>query len=113
MQQIVLGGGTSLSQKFQVTGQLDQSTDDILVRMPDGLPAPPLLPIPELSAIAFDTRFVSISPDIGSVCGTVITVKGTGFGVDSTGLNVRHMGTNDLLCEQADVVPLNYGEFTC
>lgn len=113
MQQIVLGGGTTSSQKFQVTGQLDQSTDDILVRMPDGLPAPPLATIPLLGSIPFETRFVSISPDSGSECGTVITVKGTGFGVDSTGLNVRHMQTGDLLCEQADVVPLNYGEFTC
>ena len=53
---------------------------------------------------------MSISPNAGSAGGELLTVTGSGFGMDVAGLNLSSptLGT---LC--AEVTPLGYGSFTC
>ena len=80
--QAVVGGEESTTQRFTVSGILDKTISSIILRMPDGNPTIVGV-IPELTTINFSPKFYSITPDSGSECGTVITVKGTGFGINS------------------------------
>lgn len=54
---------------------------------------------------------VSISPSAGSSGGTLLTVTGTGFGVDTTGLNLVHSSSGTDICSEVTIT--GYGQFTC
>ena len=55
-------------------------------------------------------NLVSISPSSGSSGGTLLTVIGTGFGVDTQGVNLVD-ATGQELCQVVTVT--GYGTFTC
>jgi len=74
--------------------------------MPDGYPAgdPP-------SNITVESGLVSISPSEGTSAGTTLTVRGFGFGVDTTDFNLFHVESNQLICREKEII--EYGVFTC
>ena len=74
--------------------------------MPDGYPAgnPP-------STITVDSGLVSITPPTGTSAGTTLTVRGFGFGVETTDFNLFHVETNQVICREKEIV--EYGVFTC
>ncbi|MFO0116552.1 MAG: hypothetical protein ACK521_02680 [bacterium] len=47
----------------------------------------------------------------GSEGGTLLTVKGTGFGMNTTGLGLKNINTSASLCKEVKVT--GYGVFTC
>ena len=53
----------------------------------------------------------SVTPQVGSSGGTLITVSGHGFGVNTEGLQVWHEQSDSDICEEVEV--LEYGKFTC
>lgn len=60
--------------------------------------------------MTFTPSFISVSPNTGgSIGGTLVTVQGAGFGVNTKNLGLRK-GTSDL-CEEVNVI--GYGRFTC
>ena len=112
-----------VTQRFRVSGILDSTVTDIVLRMPDGYPevADPG-PAAELASLSFAPTFFSITPDLGSECGTVVTVKGTGWGINSNPANspigLRLKPSNIDLCEgvvsgTGGVEILGHGEFRC
>jgi len=54
---------------------------------------------------------LSISPLVGSAGGSKVVVKGSGFGLETKGLNLFDGKTNKLVCSKVKVV--SYGVFTC
>lgn len=115
--QAVVVGEENITQRFTVSGLLGKSISDIVLRMPDGYPTI-VGSVPELTTMTFSPKFYKITPDLGSECGTVVTVKGTGFGVNSI-VNLKHVPSGNLLCDNVlsgaggGVEILGYGEFTC
>ena len=62
--------------------------------------------------MTFPQNFVSVSPNsAGSEGGTLVTVTGTGFGKSTTGLDLKDITTNALLCKVVTII--SYGKFTC
>jgi len=62
-----------------------------------------------ITSLTFTPNFVSISPNTGgSFGGTVLTVRGTGFGINTTLLQLKKSAD---LCDKVTV--LGYGAFTC
>jgi hypothetical protein len=59
--------------------------------------------------LEFKPQLFSISPSSGSSAGSVITVTGTGFGVETKNLNLIAAGSK--LCSQVTIV--KYGELKC
>lgn len=65
-----------------------------------------------LTTLTFTPTFISVSPNSGgSIGGTLMTITGTGFGVDTTGLGLKDVTTNQPLCSKVQVT--GYGTFTC
>jgi hypothetical protein len=54
---------------------------------------------------------VSVSPSSGSSGGTLLTVTGTGFGVNTSGVNLVQVSTGEEICQSVTVSA--YGTFTC
>jgi hypothetical protein len=54
------------------------ATDDVVVYFADGLPSG----LEELPRLSFEPRIFSVSPATGSAGGTLLTVTGSGFGVN-------------------------------
>ena len=116
--QAVAAGEAGVTQRFTVTGIHDSTVTDIVLRMPDGYPELADPAPAGLTTLTFVPRFFEITPHVGSACGTVVTVRGTGFGINSTGLNLKHVPSGLLLCDGAvsgtgGVEILGYGEFRC
>jgi len=62
--------------------------------------------------LTFDQKFVEVTPTTGgSEGGTLLTVKGTGFGLKTTGLGLKNINTSTSLCKEVKVTA--YGVFTC
>ena len=74
--------------------------------MPDGYPAgnPP-------STITVESGLFSITPPEGTSAGTTLTVRGFGFGVDTTDFDLFHEESDQLICREKEIV--EYGVFTC
>ena len=93
---------------FRVTEVLT-GNPSVRVYFADGLPA---------GYDSFDTAtivptLVSISPSTGSSGGTLITVTGTGFGMDSCcqDINLEHTASASDICNEVTIT--GYGTFTC
>ena len=54
---------------------------------------------------------VSISPSSGSSGGTLITVTGTSFGVNTAEVTLIHGSTQEDICQSVSIT--GYGTFTC
>lgn len=97
---------TASSTVFTITSLKSSSSTKIGMFVADGLPNG----FENISSLTFTPAFVSVSPNTGgSAGGTLLTVTGTGFGVDTTGLGINK-GTTPLC---AKVTVTGYGSFTC
>ena len=92
---------------FAVTDALDSVTTNARFYFADGLPTN----FDSKSFIEMEPSLVSISPSTGSSGGTLITVTGAGFGVNTIGLNLAIYGDSDTICEEVTIT--GYGSFTC
>ena len=92
---------------FAVTDALDSVTSNARFYFADGLPTN----FDTKSFIEMEPSLVSISPSTGSSGGTLITVTGAGFGVNTIGLNLAIYGDSDTICEEVTIT--GYGSFTC
>jgi hypothetical protein len=57
----------------------------------------------------FEPAVLAITPSAGSSAGSLIHVLGSGFGMETVGLNL--MAGSDVLCSEVEIT--GYGEFTC
>ena len=92
---------------FTLDSILDESSSDVRVYFADGLPTG----YQDVSSITVYPTLLSISPSVGSFGGTLITVTGVGFGVNTGDINILHEATNEEICEETNI--LGYGQFTC
>jgi len=77
----------SLSVVFRITNVNDSTSSDIRILTPLGFPAG----ASSIKTITFAPAFFSVSPNTGaSAGGTLLTVTGTGFGVNTVGLNLKN-----------------------
>lgn len=90
-----------------ISGMLDESSADVQIYFADGLPAG----YSDFTSITATPTLVSISPSSGSSGGTLITVTGTGFGVNSAGINLTHAASGTDICLEVNII--EYGTFTC
>lgn len=95
------------SATFAVTEALDETTDNLRVYFNDGLP----FNFDSHTSATMVPTLVSISPSSGSSGGTLLTVTGTGFGVNTASVNLIHESTGDEICQT--VTLLGYGSFSC
>jgi len=66
----------------------------------------------QFTSLTLTPKLVSIYPNTGSIGGTLLTITGVGFGVETLGLGlVNGSSSNVQLCEYAKV--LGYGKFIC
>lgn len=82
---------------------------DIKIRTPTGL-----LGGAAINTITYTPAFFKVTPSSGaSTGGTLLTVTGTGFGVNTSGLNLRNwtVSTTSNICSEVKVIA--YGTFTC
>ena len=86
---------------------LDEYSEDIQIYFTDGLPTG----YADVNSVTVTPSLVSVSPSSGSFGGTLITVTGTGFGVDTQDVNLIHSTTGTELCSEVSVT--GYGTFTC
>lgn len=64
-----------------------------------------------MSSVTVSPSLVSVSPSSGSFGGTLITVTGTGFGVDTQDVNLIHETSGTEICSEVEMI--SYGTFTC
>jgi len=91
---------------FRVTETLT-SNPSLRVYFPDGLPSG----YDSFMTASIAPTLVSISPSTGSAGGTLITVTGTGFGVNSSSVNLQHTTSGQDICQEVTIT--GYGSFTC
>ena len=91
---------------FRVTEILSGSPS-LRVYFDDGLPAG----YDSFNSATVAATLVSISPSTGSSGGTLLTVTGTGFGMDSQDVNLEHTSSATDICEEVTIT--GYGSFTC
>jgi hypothetical protein len=84
---------------------IGSETDDVKVYTSEGFPAGSDI----VHTLEFKPQLFSITPSRGSSAGSVITVTGTGFGVETENLNLIAAGSK--LCSQVTIV--KYGELKC
>ena len=65
---------------FKVINANDMTSNNIRVRMADGLPSQYI----NFTTATMEPKLLSISPSTGSSGGTLITVTGSGFGATNT-----------------------------
>lgn len=92
---------------FTLTGVKAASSSDIQVYFADGLPTG----FETITTQTFTPAFVSVSNAAGSAGGNLIKVTGTGFGPETTGLNLYHGASTTAIC--TEVVVTGYGTFEC
>ena len=97
---------TDTEATFRVTDVLC-SNPSLRVYFSDGLPTG----YDSFESATIAPTLVSISPSSGSSGGSLITVTGTGFGVDTQDVNLQHTATNSEICSEVTVT--GYGSFTC
>jgi len=77
---------TDTTATFTLIGIADESSADVKIYFADGLPAG----YADFSSITVTPTLVSVSPQTGSSGGTLLTVTGTGFGVNTQDVNLVH-----------------------
>lgn len=92
---------------FALDGMLDEVSDNVQLYFADGLPTG----YADVSSVTVSPSLVSVSPSSGSFGGTLITVTGTGFGVDTQDVNLIHEATGTEICSEVEMI--SYGTFTC
>ncbi len=92
---------------FTLDSALDETSNDVKIYFPDGLP----LGYEDVSSVTVTPTLVSVSPSSGSYGGTLITVTGTGFGINTDGLQVLHEASGEEICDEVNAI--DYGVFTC
>ena len=98
---------TDTEATFTLAGLKSESANKVEIRFPDGFPTG----FDTVATIATTANLVSISPATGSAGGTLLTVTGTGFGVDTTGVTLVKTADDADVCET--VTMTGYGTFTC
>ena len=86
---------------------LDEVSENVQIYFADGLPTG----YADFTSVTVVPSLVSVSPSSGSFGGTLITVTGTGFGVDTQDVNLIHETSGTEICSEVEV--LSYGTFTC
>ena len=92
---------------FKVTDALDSSSKNVRVYFADGLPTG----FDAYTSATMTPTLVSVSPSTGSSGGTLLTVTGTGFGVNTKGVTLWNVSTNKDVCKSVQITA--YGTFTC
>jgi len=99
---------SATSTVFTITNLKMSASSNIGLYFADGLPSG----IETITGLTFTPAFVSVSPNTGgSAGGTLLTVTGTGFGLNTTGLGLKK-GTTPI-CASGSVTVTGYGSFTC
>jgi hypothetical protein len=98
---------TETTATFTLIDITDESSADLKIYFPDGLPAG----YKDFSSIKVVPTLVSVSPRAGSSGGTLLTVTGTGFGIKTLKVNLLHKATGVEICAEVHVT--GYGTFTC
>jgi hypothetical protein len=93
------------SATFEVTDVPSNFSSDIKFYTAEGLPTG------EIAYQYFTPALVSVTPQIGSSGGTLLTVRGVGFGTATAGLNLYHVVSGQNICSSVEVIA--YGTFTC
>jgi len=93
------------SATFEVIDVLTTSSSDIKFYTAEGLPTG------EIASQSFTPALVSVSPQTGSSGGTLLTVRGVGFGTATADVNLYHAASNQNICSIVEVTA--YGTFTC
>ena len=97
---------TTTSATFKVTDALDETSSNVRVYFASGLPNDY-----DRGQITMVPNLVSISPSSGSSGGTLVTVTGTGFGVNTADVTLVNGSTGDDICDAVTIT--GYGTFTC
>ena len=92
---------------FKVTEALDSTSKNVRVYFADGLPTG----FEDFKSATMTPTLVSVSPSTGSSGGTLLTVTGTGFGVNTKGVTLWNVSTNKDACKSVQITA--YGTFTC
>jgi hypothetical protein len=102
--------------RFRIRNMLSANSLNVKPIFADGLPAN----YTACGSVDVTPQFFRMSTSFGSSGGTLITVEGTGFGKETTGLNLRHKASGEDLCMDPDTVPFDvplgvveYGKFNC
>lgn len=82
------------SATFAITEALDETTSDMRIYFNDGLP----YDFDSHTTATMVPTLVSISPSSGSSGGTLLTVTGTGFGINTQLVNLVHTASGDEIC---------------
>ena len=98
---------TDTSAKFELSGMLDETSSDVQIYFSDGLPGA----YADFKSVSVVPTLVSVSPATGSSGGTLLTVTGTGFGVNTVDVNLVHETSGVDICVEVTVT--GYGSFTC
>lgn len=104
-QTVSTAADTSMS--VPIDGMLDETSADVQIYFPDGLPTG----YADYTSVTVVPTLVSISPSSGSAGGTLLTVTGTGFGVNTQDVNLTHGPSGTDICEEVNMI--GYGTFTC
>ena len=91
---------------FTLTHLKHESANSVKIYFPDGLPSGH----ESVANVEVTPNLVSIAPASGFAGGTLITVTGTGFGMDTQGLTLE-LSTGTNICSSVEI--LAYGVFTC
>lgn len=93
---------------FRITNMDDSSSSNIQITTAQGFPSG----ASAVKSITFTPAFFSISPNTGaSAGGTLMTVKGTGFGLKTSGFTLKNYTNSSIVCSQSTVSA--YGTLTC
>ena len=92
---------------FTLGGMLDETSSNVQVYFPDGLPTG----YTEVASLTVAPTLVSVSPATGSSGGTLLTITGTGFGTATEGVNLLQGAGGTEICDEVNIT--GYGTFTC
>jgi hypothetical protein len=103
--QTTLSVPSETSAVFEIVDIKDSTSSNIQIYFADGFATDYKL----ITSLTLTPNFVSVSPNTGgSFGGTVLTVRGTGFGINTTLLQLKKSAD---LCDKVTVT--KYGTFTC
>ena len=95
------------SASFTITNVDDKSSSSIKFYTVEGNPNG----ASALASFDFLPALVGISPSTGSFGGSLLTVTGVGFGINTADVNLFHVQSGASICTTVEVTA--YGVFTC
>lgn len=98
---------TTTAIEFYLDGVTGTSASTIDIYLADGIPTGAA----SIVSLDYTKALVSISAQVGSSAGSQLTVTGTGFGTDTTDVNLYYQEGAVNLCDTVEVTA--YGTFTC